>query len=298
MNYSQNSKIAKQQSAQKSSSFLMLIILVGSLLLSSVLMRIHFRFSSKAQIQESRIFFSPASLTLNSAKANNISLILDAKTSKMAFVRISITFDSDKIKLSSPVQLTTLLKTVVKSTAISYANQTGNYTLVLALSPEDRENPPSGIIEIAKFSIKAVNENQISSTSISTYEGNTQLVEIAESEIPFTSESLPVTISSTALSTATPVSVFTATPIIKPTVTSAVTPTLVPTIILTSKPTVISTVTPVPTQKPVLKQTSTQAPKLVMLTSSPTSITTPTPVPTPPKKKWWCFFLFWIDSCK
>jgi len=134
-----------------------------------------------AQAQTVRIFLSPAYETFPTN--TTLSLMLDAGSYQIGFVRIDLTFDPLIIQLMDEIQTTSMLNTVISKTSKNNANSTGSIEIVLAIPPGDQ--PPTGIIELAKLPIGTVTALTNKHANISVVDQNVQIVDMDETELPY-----------------------------------------------------------------------------------------------------------------
>ena len=144
---------------------------------------------SLAQGENVRIFFSPAKVTL--PPDTTLSLMLDAHSDQIGFVRIDLAFDPFKIQLSDEIQPTDLLRTVIQKTSMSSANSTGQITIILGIAPGDPM--PTGILNVAQIPIHTVT-TLTKNTSISVIEQKVEIVDRNATDRPFTSETASIII--------------------------------------------------------------------------------------------------------
>lgn len=229
------------------------------------------RFRTGAALETAQIYFSPATQSL--PPDSNFKVMVDSKTNQVGFVRVQYTFNPSLVQLTSEVTTAPIFSTVVSKTTMSQANASGQVVFVIALSPSDRANPPSGVFEVANFNVKAVSTTQNASASLTFTDAEIQLVDLASQVIPFTTGGSlltlnPVTATSTSAPTATTTSAPTATSTTVPSATSTATPTA------TTAPSATSTIAPTSTSAPTA--TNTVAPSATA-TSAPTATNTTAP---------------------
>jgi hypothetical protein len=179
----------------------------------------------------SRLFFEASSNEL--PPNSNVRLMIDSGVEQVAFARIVFSFDPAAINLSDEINVSGPLSNVVDVTTMADANASGLVEMDLGLPVENRDNPPSGIFEIANFNIHSVTAQINHQTAIDFSVDTIQIVDIAAENLLFDSESLVLMINPAAVSptlgptvTQTPTPVSTNTP--TPTVAATPTPTPVP----------------------------------------------------------------------
>jgi hypothetical protein len=106
--------------------------------------------------------------------------MIDAKTNQIGFLATRVTFDNTKIHLSSDVQPSDKLTTIVKITSMQEANQTGVIDIVLGLSPGS--TAPTGIFEFARADFTTATTNQ-ATTNLNYDINNTQIVDLNPLEL-------------------------------------------------------------------------------------------------------------------
>ena len=152
--------------------------------------------NSFVQGENVRIFFIPGHVTL--PPDASLSLMLDAHSDQIGFVRIDLTFDPSKIQLSGEIQTTDLLSIVIQKTGMTSANSTGHITIILGLAPSDPS--PTGIFEVAQIQIHAVttlNQN----ANISVVEQNVEIVDKNATDLLFTSEPMRIIVNPSPVTT-------------------------------------------------------------------------------------------------
>lgn len=129
------------------------------------------------------IFFKPSKIELSNGKNGSLSIVLNSHKRKIAFVRVAIKFDAQKIQLSTNLVSNPKLSNVIENTSTTDANITGRAILVLGASPEDKQ--PQGIFELATFTLRSNlnNESGIKNTEIMVEEADSQIVDGNAKEI-------------------------------------------------------------------------------------------------------------------
>lgn len=146
-----------------------------------------------------QIYFEPDHPTLSSD--NLMKIIVDTKTTPVAFVHIDLTFDPSVIKLTGEIQTTPLLAKVVSISSMAEANASGRIVIALALSPDSpdqRNSPPNGFIEFAKIPIGLVNPGTKSYTSLTFTNNLIEVVDMVPMYVPFTAENLTIRLFTTS----------------------------------------------------------------------------------------------------
>jgi hypothetical protein len=225
-----------------------------------------------------QLYFIPSGSAAVMPPNTSFKLMADATTNKISFVRVEMSFDRSKIILSDEIQPSTALTTIIEKTTKDNANATGNIVLVLGLSPDSRDNPPTGVFEIASLPMMLNTAAQNDSTELGISPTGGQIVDIDYQEVAYTVQNnvikLNVTIEPTPIPTATPLPTATPAPTPAPTPTPTPKPTPTPTPAPTPTPTPTAAPTPTPTPKPT--PTPTPAP-----TATPTAAPTTSPTPPP-----------------
>jgi hypothetical protein len=121
------------------------------------------------------MYFAPSEIALPQIPGTKV--ILQTGTNKIAFVTTEIVFDPTKVKLSKEVVLTPLLSQLSPVTTMSEANTTGVIKLLLGLSADSIDNPPSGIIEVATLSLVPATSTTNVTTELVINQTNTQIVD-------------------------------------------------------------------------------------------------------------------------
>lgn len=158
------------------------------------------RYRGRAQVVPVSLYIAPSNQTL--PPDGNFQVMLDAGSETIGFVRIELAFDNTKINLAGEVQTTPSLATVIEKTARADANNTGNVVIVLGLATANQANPPTGVFEIANFSMTAITQNPNENTSISFNDAGIQIVDMTPQGLTFSSASSNLTLNSTVAPTA------------------------------------------------------------------------------------------------
>lgn len=232
-----------------------------------------------ATIGEVQAYFVPERVSL--PPDSTVRLILDSDTQPVGFVRLDVRFDNTKVNLAAEVTTSDRLKTIIEKTGMTAANETGLVTLVLGLATADRQNPPTGVFEVATLPFRVATPDLGVTSSVAVDVSTSQVVDMNSSALAIMASpgSLDVnplptpTITVTPVPSNTPVPANTGTP--TPTRTPTPTPTRTPT------PTPTRTPTPTPTRTPTPTPTRTPTPTPTPVpTSTPVPTATPTPRPT------------------
>lgn len=129
---------------------------------------------SKAQTVNTVILaFTPSSV--NVPPRQNVKIMLNTGSQKVAFARVVFTFDKSKININSEITTSASLSTIVQKSTMSQANNQGSATIVIAASPSDTQ--PSGNFEFASFSITGVTQSAIGSAAVIFNANDLQIVE-------------------------------------------------------------------------------------------------------------------------
>lgn len=230
-----------------------------------------FRLISKAQTPTVEISFTPSSQSLPPASTTKI--MVDAKASNLAFIRISFTFDPGKVGLLQEVTLSDQFKNVITKTSMTQANSSGKVVLVAGVAPGD--TVPTGVFEFASFSIGSSTTEANASTSLTFNVSDIQIVEKSEANLLIQATDGVITLNPAA--EVTPSDTPTVT-----TVESTPTATISQEVTVTPTPTVEVIPESSPTETPTVTvaEGSTPTPSPVA-TQIPSSTPTPTPLPTP-----------------
>lgn len=178
---------------------------------------------------------------------------IDSQTDTVAFVKTQIKFDPALLRLTGEVDTSNLFKTVIRRTNMTDANNTGIIDLVLAVSPEDRFNPPGGSFEVANLPFTAIGILDNVNTAITFQTEEIQIVSLAGEQLNVVAASSNVIINFSPSPTQQPQ--LTTTPVPSPTstvVTTTPTSTLVPSLspTLSLTPSTIPTISLIPTMPP------------------------------------------------
>jgi len=191
------------------------------------------KLTSQAENSQAQVYLTPAKANLPPESAVQLSIYTEIPVS---FAHFEITFDKNIVKLSKDISINGPLTRVVKPISISQANTNGRVIIILGLDPSNRNNPPTGDINLAQLTF-TTNTSSLNQTS-------TISCDVTKSQL--------VAKSTTIFNIAAFSSVLTVNPVS-----------------LTNTP-IPPTNTPVPTRTPTPKPpTQTPAPTL---TSSPTPI--------------------------
>jgi hypothetical protein len=202
-------KVLLPKSSRK--RFFVLLVALLALPISVAVVQQAVLYFSRAQVDTVSLYFNPSDTTLPPNKT--MKLMVDAKTNKVGFAALELAFDNSKINLTGEITTTSLLKTVVSKTSQADANSTGKITIVIALSPDDSNNPPSGVFEYAQFPIGSVTSQSDVATEINFVSSGIQLVDVAGYELPYTPTAAKITINPlSSTNTPTPTSAVTNTP--------------------------------------------------------------------------------------
>lgn len=118
------------------------------------------------------LFLSPESLTL--ATQTSISFMVNASTSQLGFIKAELIYDETKINISNTT-INGKFRQIVKQT--TDPNIGGRQIFVLGLDPSEKNNAPTGVFELARFTISRVG-NSGDRTFLQFDPDHTQLVNI------------------------------------------------------------------------------------------------------------------------
>lgn len=179
-----------------------------------------------------------------------VSVTIDAKTNKLAFVRLVILFDNTKVQLATEATVNPVFGTLISKSSMEEANTQGKLTVAAAVT--SGTTPPSGIIsDIVVFELSSLSETPNDQVQLSFDTNDMQFVESeGVSEVAVIPNSTLYTLNPVATPTPTPTESPSPTP--SPTPTPTPTPTLPP----TPTPTVAPTATPIDTVPPTVNITS------------------------------------------
>ncbi len=102
------------------------------------------------------VFFSPDPYTAGSA--GGLRMNIDTRGSQVGYVRAELLFDNTRLQLASDIATASALSQVIFKTPYTQANQTGQVLLILGVSPEQVNQAPSGVFEIARLSFNQIGQ--------------------------------------------------------------------------------------------------------------------------------------------
>lgn len=196
-------------SFKEKKGLLALLILVVILIASVFGIQQVLKYFSKAGSGNVEFTITPTSESIPPAKT--FTAFLNTKTSSVAFVRMVITFDKNKIKIKNEPQtdINNKFGTVIQNTTASSANSSGKYVLVLGLSPDNVSTPPNGVVALASFVFEPATTSTNQGTTINFTGSDMQVVSTQSTELSsdFKSASISINpVSATATPTSTPTS--------------------------------------------------------------------------------------------
>jgi hypothetical protein len=134
----------------------------------------------------------------------NLGIVLDAQTAKLAFVRLEFTFDASKVQLTSDPQITaTKFTNVVEKTTMAVANQQGKVVIAVGLDPQWVSNPPTGSFEFARVSFARVGSAS-GTSALSWNVSGSQIVDIDGSVATITGRNGSITAGTASTANPTP----------------------------------------------------------------------------------------------
>lgn len=148
------------------------------------------------------LYISPESQTL--PPGSTFQVWVDTNE-PLAYANMEISFDKRLVNLASDATVVGGLDRDIRVSSMDEANSSGVLNVVAGLDPASRDNPPSGIIQLAEFTLVPITtEGQ--ELSISFNETSTQLVSIDSSSFSLTTQGSNLTINpgSTPTPTLTP----------------------------------------------------------------------------------------------
>jgi len=116
------------------------------------------------------------------------SLTVDSKSEGIGFIRVKIYFDNTYFSLSQEIETTPLLASVIEKTGMNEANTNGQILLVLGLSAEQRQSPPSGVFELAKIPLELKTEETNIHSELAIDSQDIQIVSIDAQNLDFLTE--------------------------------------------------------------------------------------------------------------
>jgi len=181
-------------SRKETKQLVVLAIVLLALPVGVFLVNNYVRYRSRAEGEDVNLYLVPSEQSLPSDATFQV--MLDALTNRIGFVRVEFTFDNAKVNLASEIQTTSSLSTVVEKTTRADANGNGRATIVLGLAPADQANSPTGIFEIANFSLTSISETSNDGTTISFDDAKVQIVDMDLKALTFSSAGSNLTLNS------------------------------------------------------------------------------------------------------
>lgn len=164
------------------SIFLILVFVIGFIFFQN----------TKAPSGVVNISIFPAERPLSSDTPVQIWLTADKP---VVFARITISFDPTKIALSSDPTLTGFkLTTQVTKTPLVAANDTGTFTFAVGLDPHERDNPPTGMFQVASMNFKSLSTAPNDQTTIRVTQSDADIVDNTAVRFQTTAEHFTVTL--------------------------------------------------------------------------------------------------------
>lgn len=152
-----------------------------------------YRLRTKASLNKHEIWFEQA-------YANNtissINLLIDQGINKIVFARIKILYNTSQIKLKSHPTLTPTFSTIIYRTALTKANTSGIYTLVVAVPPE--QIPYGGLLKFGNFTFIPSNAN-VKTASVNLSIQDCQLVDEGATILPASTKTFSLNFSNPLL---------------------------------------------------------------------------------------------------
>lgn len=142
----------------------------------------------------------------------DLEIKLDTAGNQVGFARVELKFDQTAVQLRGEITGGSELDNLISKTSMADANSTGNILLVVGLTIENRDTPPSGILTLGRLPFTAVTGGENVVTDVDFNLEGIQIVDMNAVVVETTTTKAVVTIN--------PVS---------PTVTPAPTPLLTPT---------------------------------------------------------------------
>lgn len=143
----------------------------------------------------------------------SISIYVNAKTNKIGFSRVKVSFNPQKIKLASEAIQTNTLATVLEKTTMAQANTTGTLILALGLATFDKATPPTGTFEIARLPFTTVSTIKNDSTTVTIDNADIQIAEMAQSALPHTTTGITINLNTSVVPTPIDTNTVTLTPV-------------------------------------------------------------------------------------
>jgi hypothetical protein len=108
----------------------------------------------------------------------SLTLNLDAKTNRVGFARVALTFDRNKIKLAGNILVAGAMGNVVQVTPAADANSSGAIVIAAATTAANRTNAPTGVFGVATLPFTTVSGIPNDTTVINIVSTDTQIVEM------------------------------------------------------------------------------------------------------------------------
>ncbi len=154
-----------------------LVVLLG---VGVVLTRNITRLFTRAVGETVSVYFVPSSATL--PPSARVSMMLDAKSNRILFTRVVLQYDPAKVNITGSITPGTSLGRAVLVTDTATANATGRAVIVLGTAPS--ASPPTGIFEVASFSLVAVSGLPNDSSTLNYVSSEMEITEKSEIDLP------------------------------------------------------------------------------------------------------------------
>jgi len=153
-------------SGKRGMRLLVLMVVLIALPVVVYLANQYVKFRSRAEGEEVSLYVVPSEQVM--PPDANFQVMLASGTHEIGFVQVELAFDNTKVNLASEIQTSPLFGTIVDKTSAAEANFTGVISIAVALSVDDLTNTiPTGVFEVANFTLKSVSGALEDTSSIS-----------------------------------------------------------------------------------------------------------------------------------
>jgi cell division septation protein DedD len=183
-------KLSLPKQAEKHLGVILVVLL--SLPIGVYLLGRELGFFSKAQQVPVSVYIEPG--TQNLPPDSNFKVMIDTKGSKIAFVRVDITFDNTKVNLVNSINSGSVLTDVInvpnEPTTIAAANSVGHLVIVRGLPAACSQDPNcasgTGTFEVVNFDVTSVTQLQNQTTNLGFLESSMQVVDSSATSLSLT----------------------------------------------------------------------------------------------------------------
>ena len=164
-------------------TFILLSILIGLAINVYIVQKV-VSLSTRAAVSNVEFYFTPETATI--PPDTTFKLMLNPGGQSISFVQVHLYFNNEVLELSGDVSLGSALTpvSVLNSTAIAVANQTGEITLIMTQDPGSPA--PSQAFELATMPFTFVGSGTETATDITIVDEDTQVVNASSESLSFT----------------------------------------------------------------------------------------------------------------